>query len=204
MTEIYTISTIIAIATFSLTTYITPGPTNIILLSSVLTFGYKRSLPFMLANIFSYTAMIIVIGLGVGIFLTKHPLIMSSLKIVGACYLCWMAWKIANDTRTYDADNSTQAQPLSFLQSVAYPWLNPKAWIVNSSAISLFLTSEENSLIQISIIVLFIFLAAIISHNVWALGGVILKRFMHNKELVKRFNQVMAVLLVVSIIPVLI
>ena len=53
-------------------------------------------------------------------------------------------------------------------------------------------------------VVLFIFLAAIISHNVWALGGVILKRFMHNKELVKRFNQTMAVLLVVSIIPVLI
>lgn len=45
----------------------------------------------MLANILSYTVMIIVIGLGVGIFLTEHPKIMEVLKIVGVLYLCWMA-----------------------------------------------------------------------------------------------------------------
>ena len=204
MTEIYTLSTIIAIATFSLTTYITPGPTNIILLSSVITFGYKKSIPFMIANILSYTIMIIIIGLGVGIFLTEHPKIMEVLKIVGVLYLCWMAWKIANDTSSYDTDNYSENKPFTFWQSIIYPWLNPKAWIVNSSAISLFLTSEGNNIYQISIIVLFIFIASVISNYTWAFGGIILKKFLRNKTIVSRFNKTMAILLIVSILPVII
>lgn len=51
MNEIYTLPLLISIATFILTTHITPGPTNIILLSSVLNFGYKKTLPFIIANI---------------------------------------------------------------------------------------------------------------------------------------------------------
>jgi len=203
MTDIYTISMILSIAAFTLTTHITPGPTNIILLSSVLTFGYKRSLPFMIGNIISYPMMMIFTGFGFGLFLTQHPTMMSILKVFGIVYLCWMAWKIFKDTSSYDEKDAIKNKPFTFWQSLIYPWLNPKAWIVYSSMISVFITSSDDSFIQMGMIVLFIFISMIITVYIWAFGGIVLKRFMKNKKFIKRLNQTMAILLVASILPII-
>lgn len=203
MTDIYTISMIISIATFTLATHITPGPTNIVLLSSVLNFGYKKSLPFMLANIITYPIMMILTGLGFGILLKQYPLAMDILKIAGLLYLTWMAWKIFKDTSTYEENSDSRNEPFTFTQSLIYPWLNPKAWIIYTSAISVFVTSEDNSFTQISIIVLFIFISMIITVYAWAFGGILLKRFMKNEKFIRRTNQSMAVLLLASMLPII-
>lgn len=203
MSDTYTLSMIISIAIFTLTTHITPGPTNIVLLSSILTFGYKRSMPFMIANIISYPLMMVFVGLGVGMFLTQHPIIMDILKVTGISYLCWMAWKIAKNTNSYEDNTSSQSSPFTFWQSLIYPWLNPKAWIIYTSVISIFVTSADKSFSQISIIVFFIFIAMIITTYVWAIGGVVLKKFMKNEKFIKRLNQTMAILLVISILPII-
>lgn len=202
MTDIYTISMILSIASFTLSTHITPGPTNIILLSSVLTFGYKKSLPFMIANIITYPLMMILIGLGIGTLLLQHPTIMSILKVVGILYLCWMAYKIAKDPHTYDEKATLQVKPLSFWQSIIYPWINPKAWIVYTSTISVFVTSVDQSFLQICIIVLFIFVSMIISVYTWAFGAILLKQFIKDNLFIKRVNQTMAFLLVASLLPI--
>lgn len=204
MSDIYTMSMLISIITFTLTTHITPGPTNVILLSSVIRFGYKKSLPFMIANVISYLTMVIFVGLGVGMFLTKHPDIMNILKIVSVTYLCWMAWKIANDRTIVDDNNYKQAKPFTFWQSFIYPWLNPKAWIVYSSMISIFITSPEKSFYQMSVMFLFIFIALLINTYLWAFGGVVLKRFLKDEKIINRINQAMAILLVASVVPILI
>ena len=203
MNDIYTISMLISIATFTITTYVSPGPTNIILLSSVLNFGYKKTVPFMLANVISYPLMMLAIGLGVGMLLTQNQTIMTVLKVVGISYLCWMAYKIAMDSSSYDTSDSNETQPFTFWQGFVYPWINPKAWIVNTSAISIFVTSTENSLMQVSIIVLFILLAMIITVYTWSIGGIVLKRFINNEKFIKKMNLVLALLLVSSIIPIL-
>ncbi len=204
MNDIYTISMILSIATFTLTMNITPGPTNIILLSSVLNFGYKRSLPFMIATIISYPLMMIFVGLGVGMFLIQHPTIMTILKVVGVLYLCWMAWKIATSTKTYDSNDDTQAQPFTFWQGFLYPWINIKAWIVYSATISMFVTSSDNSFLQVSIIALFVFITMIITSYTWSFGGIILKQLMKNENFIRKLNLSMAILLIISILPILI
>ena len=115
-----------------------------------------------------------------------------------------MAWKIFNDSSSFDNDSSITTKPFSFWQGLVYPWINPKAWIVYSSTISVFITSSENSFIQMRIIVFFIFISMVITVYAWAFGGVILKKFMKNEKFIKRINQTMAILLVASIIPILI
>lgn len=204
MSDIYTISMIITISIFILTTHISPGPTNIILLSSVLNFGYKKSMPFMFGCIISYPLLMILTGLGIGIFLIKYPLLMDILKITGITYLCWMAWKILKDNNSYDINENKQTQPFTFLQAFTYTILNPKAWIVYTSAISIFVTSQENSIWQISIIVFITLIAMIITVYTWLFGGIILKRVIKNKKIIKRINIIMAILLLASIIPILI
>lgn len=204
MNEIYTISMLVSIAVFILVTHITPGPTNIILLSSVLNFGYKKSIPFMLGCIVSYPLMMILTGFGIGIFLIEYPNIMLGMKIVGVIYLCWMAWKIAQDNNSYESDDTIQLKPFKFVHAFIYTIFNPKAWVIYTTALSLFVTSSEYSFYQIGVIVVFILISMIITVYTWTFGGIILKKFIKNKKLIKRVNLSMSFLLIASIIPIII
>ena len=204
MYEIYTLPLIISIATFILTTHITPGSTNIILLSSVLNFGYKKTLPFMIANIISYPLMMSLTAFGLGIFLIEHPTIMLILKITGLIYLCYMAWKIATTNNSIDDNKSAQnSVPFTFIQGFIYPFLNPKAWIVYTSAISIYVTSVDKSFLQIGVIVLFIFVSMIIATFLWSVGGIAIKKLLKNDKFLKKLNISMAVLLILSVLPIL-
>lgn len=203
MNEIYSIPLLISIATFILTTHITPGPTNIILLSSVLNFGYKRTLPFMIANIISYPIMMSFTALGVGVYLIKHPTIMLILKFVGIIYLCYMAYKIANNKSSYETNETIQSEPFTFLQGLIYPFLNPKAWIVYTSVISIYVTSIDKSFLQIGIIIFFIFISMIITTYFWSFGGITLKKMLKNEKFTRKLNISMAILLVLSVVPIL-
>lgn len=201
MSDVYTFSVMLSLATFVFSTYVTPGPTNIIMLSSVLNFGYRKNIPFMLANIVSYPIMMLVVGLGLGLFLTQYDTAMSVLKVAGVSYICFMAYKIAKDSTVYDSD-AKETKPFGFWQGFVYPWLNPKAWIVNTSMISIFVTSAEKSSQQIGVIVFFVLLATILSVFLWSFGGLMLKRFMTSKLFIQRLNRAMAFLLVASVVPI--
>lgn len=203
MNEIYTLPLLISIATFILTTHITPGPTNIILLSSVLNFGYKKTLPFIIANIISYPLMMSLTAFGLGLFLIEHPTIMLILKIVGLIYLCYMAWKIATNRSSYESQKNIQSKPFTFVQGLVYPFLNPKAWIVYTSIISIYVTSIDVRFFQIGIIVLFIFISMIITTYLWSFGGIALKKLLKDERFIKKLNITMAILLIISILPIL-
>jgi threonine/homoserine/homoserine lactone efflux protein len=192
---------LLSITTFTLSTVMTPGPNNIMLLSSGLTFGYKKTLPHIFGVMFGFSFMVVLVGLGMGVVFQKYPSIFSILKIVGILYLFWMAKKIATSSSGYNIDPSEQKKPFTFLQAAAFQWVNPKAWIMAITAISVFVTDKENSLTQVLIIALIYLLSGIISTNSWALGGVMLKKVIKNSSSVRVFNIIMAILLVLSIIP---
>ena len=201
MDELYTITMLISISTFTLSTVMTPGPNNIMLLSSGLTFGYKRTLPHIFGVMFGFAFMVVLVGLGMGVVFERFPIFFTVLKIVGILYLLWMAYKIASNDGGYDVDKENQSNPFTFLQAAAFQWVNPKAWIMAITAISVFVTSTENSLLQVLIIAFIYLLSGVISTNAWALGGVMLKKVIRDKKSVKIFNITMAILLVGSMVP---
>lgn len=202
MNEIYTISMLLSIILFMISTHITPGPTNIMLLSSVTNFGYKKSMPFMIGCIVSYPLMLTLAGIGIGTYLVKYPFIMQILKVFGIFYIGWMAWSILKSNQEENF-NEKEIEPLSFLHAFLYTVMNPKAWVVYTSAISIFITSPQYGVYQLIIIVIIAFLSMIVSVYVWSYGGVILKKFIHNSMVLKRINTIMAFLLVVSMAPII-
>ena len=54
----------LAIAIFAVSTCITPGPNNIMIMTSGLNFGIRRSLQHLLGIYMGFPVMIIVVGLG--------------------------------------------------------------------------------------------------------------------------------------------
>lgn len=201
MQEFYTLTMLLSIATFTITSAITPGPNNIMLLSSGLTFGYKRSIPHMSGIIVGFPLMVMLIGLGMGYIFEKFPSLLMLLKYVGAAYLIWMAYKIANNHSAYEVDESKQSQPFTFLQGAMFQWVNPKAWIMAMTAMSIFITNDENNILQVFIISTIFFLSAILSSSSWTVGGVFLKKFIKDAKAVRILNTILALLLLSSILP---
>ena len=200
MENFYTVTMLISISTFTLSTVLSPGPNNIMLLSSGLTFGYKKTIPHILGVMLGFPLMVIIVGLGMGVIFEQYPIALKILKIVGILYLFWMAYKIATNSSTYSNDNSN-SQPFTFIQSAGFQWVNPKAWIMAITSVSVFVIDGNSSFIQVFVIAFIYMLSGVISTNTWALGGVFLKSIIKNEKSIKIFNIIMAVLLVASVLP---
>jgi len=191
---------LISITSFAFASTMTPGPNNIMLLSSGLTFGYKRTIPHALGVNFGFPIMVICVGLGVGELFEVFPFIYNILKVVGMSYLLWMAWHIAN-TKGAPNTEKIKDKPFTFLQAALFQWVNPKAWMAAIASTAAFITDQQIAFIQVMIISFVFFVCAILSTNSWSLGGVLLKRFIQNNRLVQIFNITMAILIVGSILP---
>lgn len=200
MDQFYTLTMIISIASFALASTMTPGPNNIMLLSSGLTFGYKRTIPHALGVNFGFPVMMLCVGLGVGKLFEVFPFIYIILKVAGISYLLWMAWHIANTKGSGSTENKKD-KPFTFLQAALFQWINPKAWVMAVTSTAAFITDHKIAFIQVTIISCIYFICAIFSTNLWSLGGVMLKRFIQNERLVQIFNIAMAILIVGSILP---
>ncbi|PHR71703.1 MAG: lysine transporter LysE [Arcobacter sp.] len=198
--ETFTLTILISIFMFSFATSITPGPNNIMLLSSGLTFGYKRTLPHILGVVFGFPLMTIFVGLGLGEFFKAYPSAFTVLKVIGIAYLLFLAWKIANSNPEFKK-NDEASNPMKFLPIVLFQWMNPKNWIKIITAMSVYVTSVEHASIQILIITFIFFSTILISANSWAIGGVVLKKLIKSPKGIKRFNVIMAILLVLSLVP---
>jgi len=199
MEEFYAFTMLLSIATFTVSSTMTPGPNNIMLLSSGLTFGYKRTIPHILGVTLGFSLMVLLVGLGFGIIFEKFPVVLKVLKVVGIAYLFWMAYKIATSKGSMNIKE--KSKPFTFVQAALFQWVNPKGWIMSLTSISIFVSSKEDSITQVLIISLIFLLSGMLSTNTWAIGGVTLKRFIKDESHVRKFNIIMAILLIASVIP---
>lgn len=196
-----TLTLLLPIISFAVATAFTPGPNNLMLLSSGLTFGYKRSLGHIIGVAAGFPMMVLAVGLGVGMMLELYPTVYKVLKVVGFGYLLWMAWHIANTQGSMQAERYSNDKPFTFIQAALFQWVNPKAWIMAVTAISSFTTQSTELWYQIVIIAFVYLIVGVFSTHSWALGGVLLSRWLKSERVIRNFNRVMALLIVASVLP---
>ena len=191
---------VLPIFLFAFTAAITPGPNNIMIMASGLNFGTVRSLPHLLGICFGFPVMVILIGTGLGVVFEQLPMLHEIIKVIGVIYLLYLAWRIANAEKS--ARTGTPGKPLTFIQSALFQWVNPKGWIMASSAIAAYTTVGADIFLQVFLIAFIFFLTTFPSAGSWLIFGVALKRYLDQPRYRRIFNISMAVLLVVSIVPV--
>jgi threonine/homoserine/homoserine lactone efflux protein len=193
---------ILPILLFAVSASITPGPNNIMLMSSGLNFGIQKSIPHLLGVVIGFPIMIISIGLGFEIVFEKYPFIHQVIKIVGIIYLVYLAWRVATSSR--QALDAAKAMPLQFWQAVLFQWVNPKAWVMATGAIAAYTSLSSDFITQVLIIALTFMVVAFPSAGSWLIFGSSLKRFLQKTAYQHAFNVTMALLLIASIAPVVI
>jgi len=188
-----------ALALFAFVSTFTPGPNNLMLMTSGANVGFIRTIPHMLGITLGFPLMVLLVGFGlVGLFDT-FPIIHQILKFASLSYLLWLAYRIATskspDTRT------EQYQPMSFIGAAAFQWVNPKGWSMALTAVSVY--NPTNSLIGLAAIAVIYALSNVPSASFWTVAGQQLQRFLTNPKRITVFNWSMALLLVGSTIPML-
>ena len=189
-----------AFVLFAFVTSVTPGPNNLMLMASGANFGFARSIPHMLGIGIGFTAMIIIVGVGlIGLF-DLYPVSYDVLQVASVLYLCWLAWKIAHAAAPSGA-GEVSGKPMTFLQAAAFQWVNPKAWAMALTAISVY--APGNDLAAIILVAVIFGIVNIPTVSSWTFLGREMRRFLTSPRRLTLFNWTMAGLLVLSLLPVL-
>jgi threonine/homoserine/homoserine lactone efflux protein len=185
---------------FAVTSCITPGPNNSMLMASGLNYGTRRSLPHYFGIILGFPAMILAVGLGIAQVFDLYPSLHTALKIVGACYLTYLAYRIA--TAPVSSDAVRAGKPLTFLQAAAFQWVNPKAWVMAVGAIVTYTSIGNDYLGEVIAITALFFVIGAPCIWLWLWLGASLQRILRSPQAIRIFNRSMAALLIASLFPV--
>jgi len=191
---------LVAFATFAFVSSITPGPNNLMLMASGANFGLRRTIPHMLGIGIGFTVMIVLVGVGLMGLFDAVPASYTILKIVSVAYLLWLALKIANAAAPGTTGRAS-GTPLTFLQAAAFQWVNPKAWTMALTAITVY--APDRSLGAIGLVALVFGLINLPTVSTWTLIGQQMQKLLTDERRLQIFNWTMAALLVASLWPVL-
>src|SRR4051794_25846219 len=194
-------SLLIAFVMFAIVMFFTPGPNNIMLLSSGLTYGFRRTVPHIAGITIGFAFMIGAVGVGLGTVFIAYPVLQTILKYAGVAYLVYLAFMIAV-SEPVEADKEKGRGPMTFWGAAMFQWVNAKGWVMVIGTITAYATIASfpwNIAIQVA---LSLMLGAL-SCTAWALFGTALRPILISPRAVRAFNIVMAVLLLASLYPVL-
>ena len=188
-----------ALILFAFVSSATPGPNNIMLLASGANYGFMRSIPHMLGISIGHAIMIILLGTILANLFESYPIILQVLKIIGIVYLFFLAYKIA--TSASGIKNKKLSKPLNFFQAASFQWVNPKAWAMALTAISIYAPSQNlNSILMVALIFC---LTNLPSVSIWTIFGQNLKILLINRKRLITFNIFMSILLIASLFPII-
>lgn len=189
----------LAFILFALSMCFTPGPNNVMLMSSGLNFGISKSLPHLFGVLFGLPSMVVMVGLGLGVMFELYPFIHDVIKVLGIIYLLYFAWRVANAKSK--SLNCKAPQPFTFLQAALFQWVNPKAWVMASTSVAVYTSIDASMFYQVFVLaVVFVFIG-FLSGSTWLFLGHGLKRVLTSDIHQILFNRAMASLLVMSVLP---
>jgi threonine/homoserine/homoserine lactone efflux protein len=188
----------IAFLLFAVVAAITPGPSNLILTSTGAAVGVLRGLPTLFGQVVGMGLMMFLVAFGLGNLVLASPPILQALKWAGVAFLLWLAWKIA--TAGYRED-AAQKVHVGLWGAAAFQWVNPKAWLVCTAAVSTYFQAAAGSAFGRSVALALLFvLAALPSCFVWLAAGAGAQRFLRGERAARTFNLAMGALLAGSIL----
>jgi threonine/homoserine/homoserine lactone efflux protein len=189
-----------ALIVFCFVSAITPGPNNLMLLTSGVNFGFRRSIPHMLGVGLGFALMVGLVGVGLDVIFARFPALLPTMRYLGVAYMLWLAAKIALAGPVGEA--AYRGDPLGFFGAAAFQWINPKAWVIAISALTAYAVSADYSR-SVVIVALVFGLVTLPCIAAWTAFGTAMRRVLANPRFIRPFNVSMALLLVASIAPVL-
>ena len=193
-----TVELITALCAFAFVASVTPGPNNLMLMASGANFGVRRTLPHFAGVVLGFLLMVLLVGAGLTRIFEAYPLSHDILKACSIVYLSWLAWKIA---ASRPGQGPARGRPLTALQAAMFQWVNPKAWALALTALTVYAPSQGYA--SVLLVALLCALVNTPSVFVWVILGSRLRVLLQDPRRLRVFNYLMALLLLATLYPVL-
>ena len=188
-----------ALAAFAFVAAITPGPNNLMLMTSGVKYGFGRTLPHLIGVILGFALMIAVVGFGLDVIFERFPMALPTMRVAGSLYMLWLALRIALAKPIGEVEPG--GRPIGFLAAAGFQWVNPKAWVMSLSALSTYAGVVDDYSRSVLLTASLCALIAVPCSSAWALFGASLSRLLRDPRVTRPFNWTMAALLIASIAP---
>lgn len=177
---------ILAMSLFALSMSISPGPVNLLTLSTGVNHGFRRAMPFVSGATIGFTLILLLVGLGVGELAMGNDTLMIGFGFAGSAFLVYLGFRIMTAT----PDLSINRAPVpTFFEGAVLQWLNPKAWIASLAGTTAFNTAS--SLGTLMTFVLLYFLICYASIASWALTGDRIRTLLTSTAALRLLNIIM-------------
>ena len=189
-----TLSIILSMSTFALAASISPGPVNLVCLSSGSRYAISKGLIFVTGATLGFIVLFIAIGMGLYTTLEMIPALTILLHWGGIIFLLYLSVKLA----AFDGRLS-QHQPgkaPGFITGAMMQWLNPKAWLASASGIGAY--TSGNDMQQLLLFAALYLPICWLSLGSWVYAGACLRRYISQPVILKTINRTLAILLVAS------
>ena len=191
------LSTFIPFMLFAFVASITPGPTNILVLSNSARYGFKAALPIIIGACVGASGIVLLVGCGVGQSLVQLPNVQTAMQWAGVAWLSYLAWQIFRaPAQAINADDTQK--PLGLLGAAALQLINPKTWMMALAVVSVFAGVGEDRYVHVMVLSLAFFLISLPCLGAWAVLGAGSSRWLRSRRAMQRFNRGMGLLLLGS------
>ena len=191
-----------AISIYYVVMYATPGPNNSILTASGIKFGFRKTVPNILGIPTGHGIQLALVCLGLGSLLIQFPYLLNVLKYIGAIYLLYLSWKMFGSLNIKKAED--KSSPLTYYEAILFQSVNPKAWVICITSVSLFYPEKENIFVGTLFMVIMSTIINIPSISIWAFGGSVIRKYLRNEKLKKVIEWLLAILLIGTAISIVI
>jgi threonine/homoserine/homoserine lactone efflux protein len=188
------LSLILPMSAFALAASISPGPVNLVCLSSGTRYPVSRGLIFVTGATLGFIALFVAVGLGLYSLLTMVPMLGTLLRWGGVAFLLYLSIKLAMDSGQLPETGVDKAP--GFGTGAIMQWLNPKAWLASASGIGAY--TSANDLNQILLFASLYLPICWLSLACWVYAGAFLRRYVQRPAVLVTINRTLALLLAIS------
>jgi threonine/homoserine/homoserine lactone efflux protein len=191
------LSTLLPFMLFAFVASITPGPTNLLVLSNSARYGFKAALPIILGACVGAAGIVLLVGSGVGQSLVQLPKVQTAMQWAGVAWLSYLAWQIFS-APIPAVDAQSMQKRLGLTGAASLQLINPKTWMMALAVVSVFAGNGAERQSQVLTLSLVFFLISLPCLGAWAVLGAGSSRVLRSAQAMQRFNRCMALLLLGS------
>jgi threonine/homoserine/homoserine lactone efflux protein len=193
----------ISLVGFAFIASVTPGPNNLLLMSSGALFGWRRTVPHLAGIQTGFATLMTAAVFGLGTLVDRWPWLITVVRVLGAA---WLAWLSVRFFKAAMSDLSTKARmesapisrPFRFIEALLFQWVNPKGIIAALSSAGAYIAIADLAWQRAAILVGVFFTTGIFACTTWIVAGDALNRYLSSGKSATWMNAGMGLLILAT------
>lgn len=173
----------------------TPGPNTTLSTAMAANHGLRHAMRFVLAVPFGWCLLLVACAAGLGTLVTTMPALAAAVRAIGAAYMLWLAWRLAQRLVPGRAGPAHGSLDVGFARGVALQFVNAKAWLNALTIAATWIAVEGQVAARLAWVLPIAAAYGFASNFTYALVGAALRRWLAHGDRLLWFNRTMAAVL---------